>query len=80
MILKEWLINEKKYTNRSASDVNSRIQRIKRLLNTEVIDKTTESKLNDNKDFLKLSCSVKSQLRIAIRIFLEFKEKNEKYD
>lgn len=73
MEFKEWLINVKEYSNRSVQDVVSRIKRVKNILNIETIDNETEEKLNNTKEFLNLSCSVKSQMRIAIRIYLEYK-------
>ncbi len=80
MDFKEWLIKEKNYTERSASDVVSRNQRVKKILNIKEITSYTEKKLENEEDFRKLSCSVKSQLRISIRTLLEYKGAIEEND
>ena len=74
MDFEKWLINEKNYSIRSASDVTSRIKRAKSILGIENINKKTESDLNNSNDFSCLSCSVKSKIRIAIRLYLEYKK------
>lgn len=79
MDFEKWLINKKNYSIRSASDVTSRIKRAKNILGIENINNNTESDLNNSKDFSFLSCSVKSQIRVAIRLYLEYK-KGEKHD
>ena len=74
MDFEKWLINKKNYSIRSARDVTSRIKRAKSILGIENIHNNTESDLNNSKDFSCLSCSVKSQIRIAIRLYLEYKK------
>ena len=76
MEFKEWLLNKKKYSSRSTQDVFSRLKRVKNILNIDTIDTKTEEKLQRSKEFLELSCSVKSQMRIAVRTYIEYKGEN----
>ena len=71
--MKIWLIEKKGYSKRSAQDVESRINRVKKILGVEKITEKTIKKLEENESFKELSVSIKSQMRVAIRIYLEFK-------
>ncbi|MDD4321819.1 MAG: hypothetical protein PHH31_09800 [Acidaminococcaceae bacterium] len=67
-----WLISTKGYSKKSSHDVLSRKKRVLTILGTEKIDASTLSTLEKNLDFLALSMTVKSQLRRAVRLTLEF--------
>lgn len=69
MEFKEWIIKEKGYGDRSASDVLSRIKRAQKICNKE---KVSLKELDGNKEFSKLSSAVKSQIKCAIRIRDEY--------
>lgn len=69
----QWLIDAKNYKNKSASDVISRINRVKTFIRIpELIDDNVILSLNENQDFKKLSVSVRSQLRRALRLLREY--------
>lgn len=70
---KNWLCEQKNYTERSARDVCSRLKRVYLLLHKETIDKKTVDDLEINDEFKGLSMSVRSQLRKSVRLFLEYK-------
>ena len=70
MELKEWIIKEKGYGERSARDVLSRLRRAQTLCGKENF---SMEELEKNKEFSKLSVSVKSQIRSAVRIRDAFK-------
>lgn len=73
MDFKEWLKCEKKYTDRSASDILSRIKRVRKILNIKTVEENSEKILEEHDKFKDLSCSVKSQLRKALRLYRDFK-------
>lgn len=73
---REWLENTKNYTKRSAGDVVSRLKRIQTLLNQNNIDNNTISNLECNTTFESFNRNIKSQLRIACRLYLEYNKKN----
>lgn len=70
---KNWLCVQKKYTERSARDVCSRLKRVYSLLYIETVDENTVDSLENNNEFKGLSMSVRSQLRKSVRLFLEYK-------
>lgn len=65
----------KKYTERSARDVCSRLKRVYLLLDKENVDENTIYSLESNNEFKGLSMSVRSQLRKSVKLFLEYKNK-----
>lgn len=77
--LLEWLVNEKKMGVRSAKDVLSRCGRVYRMLGVDFIDGNTLESLLKNEDFMACSMFIKSQLKRAVSLYLEFKAltKNE---
>lgn len=70
--LLEWLMNEKKMSIRSAKDVISRCSRVYRMLNIDSIDSDTLEKLQKNEEFKTNSMFIKSQLKRAVALYLEF--------
>ena len=65
MDFKDWIIKEKGYGDKSASDVISRVKRAQKLCEKEDF---SNSDLEESKEFLSLSLTVKSQIRNAVRI------------
>ncbi len=74
----KWLLEEKKLSQRAAKDVVSRCKRVCKILNTNEIEDSTIEKLNTNLEFAEMSMSVKSQLRRASKLWIEFGGKYEK--
>lgn len=74
-IFLNWLIDEKKLSQRAAKDVISRSKRICKILNINEIGDSTIEILNDNKEFSEKSMFIKSQLRRACNLWTEFGEK-----
>ena len=72
----DWLKQEKAYTPRAASDVLSRVRRMKRIAKQHYSQEITDEALLDsikNTDFFdKLTTSVKSQLRRAQKLYHEY--------
>lgn len=70
-----WLQKEKKLSKKSAYDVKSRLGRA--LIMTTEKEATKESIciLEGDEVFKSLSISVKSHLRRAVRLYLEYKER-----
>lgn len=73
-----WLMDEKKLSQRAAKDVISRCKRICKILSINEIEISTIEKLNINTEFSKKSMFVKSQLRRACTLWVEFGGKYEK--
>lgn len=71
-IFLNWLLKEKNLSPRAAKDVVSRCKRICNIMNTENIDASTIAKLNSNAEFVEKSMFVKSQLRRAVNLWVEF--------
>lgn len=72
MDFKEWLITEKKYSERSSKDVLSRLRRVNALLKEDIIDNATLDKLINLEEFKSLSVSIRSQLKRAIKLNIEY--------
>ena len=72
----EWLRTEKGYSDRSISDVFSRLNRVHNFLPDHEINQYLITDLEQLEDFNNLSVAVKSQLRKAIRLKIAFN--NEK--
>ncbi len=72
----EWLLDEKKLSQRAAKDVVSRCKRICNMLDVSKIDISTIEILNLNKEFLEKSMFIKSQLRRACTLWVEYGGKN----
>ena len=69
---KEWLITEKGVTVRAASDIPSRLRRIVKLLEATTIDGDTYAILKSNPMYKQYSVTVRSQMKRAITLYLEF--------
>lgn len=73
----EWLIREKQLSPRSSQDVTSRLKRVAKILsiNTSSISNETTMELGHSLVFSELSMTVKSQLRRAVKLYLEYSNK-----
>lgn len=77
MDLYQWLIQEKQLGSRSAKDVVSRCKRISRMLDTDVLNHSTANFLEQNEQFANCSIYIKSQLRRALSLVIEFQSLSE---
>lgn len=68
----EWLRTQKRYSDRSISDVFSRLNRVHNLLPEHEIDQYLIADLEQLHEFNELSVTVRSQIRKAIRLKLAF--------
>lgn len=68
-----WLQIDKGISLRSARDVLSRCRRITFITKVKEIDVTTMDKLLKSKEFNGFTTTVKSQLKRAITLYLEYK-------
>lgn len=69
-----WLLENKNMSIRSARDVISRLKRVLLIIHCDELDDTSIHLLNTKSDFLDLSISVKSQLRRAASLYIEFQK------
>lgn len=69
---KNWLLNSKNFTERSSKDVISRYKRVCKILQTEEITKESIIKLSKMEEFNKNSTFIRSQLKRAISLYLEY--------
>ena len=72
MNFREWLINEKQYSDRASRDVQSRLKRALVLSVEEEVSAETLTKIESNMEFKGLSMSVKSQIRRAVKFYQEY--------
>lgn len=70
----QWLIDNKKMSVRSAHDVISRLRRVTKILGTKEISIDDSANLAANNEFLLCSLFIKSQLKRAITLYLEYSE------
>ena len=70
----EWLSTEKSMGTRSAKDVVSRCSRINRLLGTEELGVDTVDLLKENEEYQNSSTFIRSQLKRAVSLYVEFQE------
>ena len=71
----EWLETEKGFSRKGAIDVRSRTLRVKEMLQIKKITAKSIADLNELDEFQDLSASIKSQLRRACRLYLEYSSK-----
>lgn len=72
MEFREWLIEDKQYSDRASRDVNSRLKRALYLSGENEISLETLAKIEYNIEFNGLSTSVKSQIRRAVKLYQEY--------
>lgn len=75
IIFSEWLKNSKNFSERSAKDVVCRCKRVNRIINKNDINTQTLTSLIESEIYENMSTYVKSQLKRAITLYLEFKGK-----
>lgn len=78
IVFKQWLQNEKRMSIRSANDVISRCKRINRLTERDVIDDATVAILVEMELYDEMSLYIKSQLKRAATLYMEFVNKEAK--
>lgn len=74
----EWLSTEKALGARSAKDVVSRCGRVNRLLGTEEPGENAIDLLKENSDFQNSSTFIRSQLKRAVSLYIEFQTMEKK--
>ena len=74
----EWLGITKAMSTRSAKDVVSRCGRVSRMLELDEINEHAIALLIENTDFRNSSTFVRSQLKRAVSLYLEFSGELEK--
>lgn len=72
LVFRQWLQDEKNMSVRSAKDVVSRCKRINRMTEEEDIDEKTVSVLIEMEAYDNMSSFIKSQLKRAVTLYLEF--------
>jgi len=72
VVFKQWLQDEKEMSVRSATDVVSRCKRINRITKEENINDNTISLLIENGEYEDMSSFIKSQLKRAVTLYLEY--------
>jgi len=78
VIFKQWLQDEKNMSIRSAADVISRCKRINKMTEKNSIDNDTVALLIEMTSYKEMSSFIKSQLKRATTLYLEFTEKKMK--
>ena len=74
----EWLSSEKSMSARSAKDVVSRCSRVNRLLGIEELGVDAIDLLKKNDEFQNSSTFIRSQLKRAVSLYVEFQETQKK--
>ena len=68
---KSWLFTTSEYSNATVSNIISRLKRADALL-PWFNDEVYIFRLEQNKDYKQLSCSVRSQIKKAVKLYFEF--------
>lgn len=68
----DWLIADKKMSQRAAKDVLSRCKRVSKIIGDDVLNKKTIEHLNASEEFNAKSIYIKSQLKRAVNLFCEY--------
>ena len=74
----EWLSSEKSMSARSAKAVVSRCSRVHRLLGIEELGVDAIDLLKKNDEFQNSSTFIRSQLKRAVSLYVEFQETQKK--
>lgn len=78
VVFKQWLQDEKNMSIRSATDVVSRCKRINRMTDEKDINDKTISVLIEMESYDTMSSFIKSQLKRAATLYLEFSKEAQK--
>jgi len=70
----DWLIIDKKMSARSAKDVISRVKRVLKVLNIDVLTSSSCSDLVSSPWFISQSMFIKAQLKRSVVLYFEFSE------
>ena len=79
IVFKQWLQDERNMSIRSATDVISRCKRISRMTEKNDIDNNTLDMLIQMKSYDEMSSSIKSQLKRAATLYMEFVKEEQNY-
>jgi len=71
-----WLKTDKAMSERAAHDVCSRLKRVYKLLDVEEVSPNSIEHLNGISEFTVLSMFIKSQLKRAVHLKLEYQTKS----
>ena len=74
MSFEQWLIGVKQMSDRSARDVISRQNRVKKIIGSDSIKEDTLELLVANEQFQQLTMYIKSQLKRTVALALEYQE------
>ena len=74
-VFKQWLQDEKNMSIRSATDVVSRCKRINKMTEKDSIDENSVSDLIEMDSYNEMSSYIKSQLKRAATLYMEFTKK-----
>ena len=69
---KNWLQGNKQISHKVSMDNASRVKRALSLLGTDSITSNSLEELENNDSFKNLSVSVKSQIRRAVKLYIEY--------
>ena len=72
---RHWIVNNTTYSNRTISNTISRLKRADSLLGW-FDDPVYIFRLEQLEEFQNLSCSVKSQIRKAVKLYFDYVESN----
>lgn len=78
VVFKQWLRDEKNMSIRSSTDVVSRCKRSNRMTYTDRIDDKTVEILIETDTYADMSSFIKSQLKRAATLYMEFAKKEMK--
>ena len=78
VVFKQWLQDEKNMSSRSATDIVSRCKRINRMTEEDDINDNTVSVLIEMESYDNMSSYIKSQLKRAATLYLEFTKEAKK--
>lgn len=67
-----WLQSNKRMTERSASDVASRVRRALKITGAQKVDSETYNQLASSAEYQSLSVNIRSQLKRALALYNEF--------
>lgn len=68
----DWLLAEKRMTQRAAKDVISRCKRICKMCNVASLESVSIAALESSSDFSEKSMFIKSQLKRALTLYSEY--------
>ena len=73
----QWLREKRQYSDRTISNVFSRIRRAQKFLPNREIDKYMVTDLESIPEYMELSSDIRSQIKKAIRLWLDFEDSSK---